>query len=253
MPPRGLPLGGAHQRHRCTRRHPHGISRHLQSARIAPRADRQLLGRNGHRSGTSRQSLRRFPRRRRHLFQCEKGRNLRFPRGQRRRQDHCHAHAHRTQPAHRRERSCGGLRYSHRTRANQAPHWLHEPEILALRRPHRGRKHPFVRRNLWSERQRDTPKDRCAAQSPPILRTSQHVGGALAARVETKTGLFGEHLPRSARCVPRRTDRRGRSRDAPPVLGIDLRRCSPRHHRFCHHPLHGRGRILRPHFDHGGW
>ena len=23
--------------------------------------------------------------------------------------------------------------------------------------------------------------------------------------------------------------------------------------RFVHHPLHGRGRILRPHFDHGGW
>ncbi len=32
---------------------------------------------------------------------------------------------------------------------------------------------------------------------------------------------------------------------------LDLRRIRPGHYHFCHHPLHGRGRILQPHLDDG--
>ncbi len=39
---------------------------------------------------------------------------------------------------------------------------------------------------------------------------------------------------------------------APPVLGNDLRSRVLRHDRVRHDPLHGRGRVLRPHLDHGG-
>lgn len=39
--------------------------------------------------------------------------------------------------------------------------------------------------------------------------------------------------------------------DAPPVLGTHLPCRRPRHHRVRHHPLHGRGGILRPCEHHG--
>ena len=38
---------------------------------------------------------------------------------------------------------------------------------------------------------------------------------------------------------------------APPVLGADLPGCRRGHHRLCHHPLYGRGGVLRPHLHHG--
>ncbi len=57
------------------------------------------------------------------------------------------------------------------------------------------------------------------------------------------------HEPRDP--VPRRAHRRRRPGGAPRVLGPDLRAGRRRHHGVRHHPLHGRGRVLRPRLDHG--
>ena len=47
--------------------------------------------------------------------------------------------------------------------------------------------------------------------------------------------------------VPRRADRRRRSRLAPRTSGADPRARRAGHHHLRHHPLHGRGRVLRAH------
>ena len=47
------------------------------------------------------------------------------------------------------------------------------------------------------------------------------------------------HLPRATSRLPRRTDRRSRPCNTPPVLGTHLPGRRPGHHHFRHHPLHG--------------
>ena len=55
-----------------------------------------------------------------------------------------------------------------------------------------------------------------------------------------------------ARAVPGRADRRPRSADAQLDLELHPRAQARRgHHDLPDHPLHGRGRVLRPHRDHG--
>ena len=78
------------------------------------------------------------------------------------------------------------------------------------------------------------------------------LGRHLLRRHEAAPGDRPRPAALPARAVPRRADRRPRPADAQLDLELHPRAQAARgHHDLPHHPLHGRGRVLRPHRDHG--
>ena len=65
-------------------------------------------------------------------------------------------------------------------------------------------------------------------------------------RLEAAAGPGLRHPPRAADRLPRRAHLGRRSDQPPAVLGLDLRAVRAGGDGLRHHPLHGRGRILRP-------
>ena len=77
-------------------------------------------------------------------------------------------------------------------------------------------------------------------------------GQHLLGRDEAAPGDRARPAALAARAVPRRADRRPRPADAQLDLGLHPRaQARGGHHDLPDHPLHGRGRVLRPHRDHG--
>ena len=72
------------------------------------------------------------------------------------------------EPAHQRHGYRRRLRHPHAVRANQEAHRLHVAEILTLRRPHRGRKHPPLCRHLRHAQRGHQGEDRGAAASAEV-------------------------------------------------------------------------------------
>ena len=127
---------------------------------------------------------------------------------------------------------------------------------------HDGAVNPFLRSNAAGLAHNGTKIACCEAHSLGIVRKFVMVATFLVYKLEETvedalfaragTGLLCQYIPRTRHRLPRRADGRRRSCYTTTVLGTHILCCSAGHHSIRHYPLHGRGRILRPHKHNGG-
>ena len=185
------------------------VCRHPVSAGVATRTGRSPVG-MCHRGARFGETVRDVHGCRSHFLSCGEGRNLRFPRGERGRQDHSHAHAVRPVLSHVGHGARGRFRHQHPAGRNQETYRLYESEILVVRRPEGVGKHSPVCRYLRTLGRGDSPSHGRSAAYVGTGSRAEHDGQIVALGVETKVGFFRGHVPPSGHRVPRRTDRRGR-------------------------------------------
>ena len=140
-------------------------------------------------------------------FEVATRRDLRLSRPQRRRQVHHHPHALRHPRPHRRHRHRRRLRRPHPARGDQGPHRLHEPEVLALRGPHRRGEHRLLQRHLPPR-----PRQEEARRKEWVIEMA-----GLAEHRHTRTGvLSAAGSSGSPSAAPSSTNRRSSSSTSPP-------------------------------------
>ena len=140
-----------------------------------------------------------------------------------------------------------------RARRRPPPHRPRLPGPDARRLPHRRAEPAAARRAL---------RRRLARSSPPRMRQVLEMVDLWDRRDATVHDLLRRHAAApgdrarahalAARAVPRRADDRARPADAQLDLALHPRAAGARGDHDLHdHALHGRGRVLRPHRDHG--
>ena len=133
-----------------------------------------------------------------------------------------------------------------RAGADQSRHRLHEPEVLPLRRPDRRGKHRFLQRHLPDPGGEEVGAEGVGHRDGRTRGAPRIPDGNPLRRLEAAAGPRLRHPPRTADHLPRRADLRGRPHQPAELLGPHLPPRGTGSHRVRHHPLHGRGRVLRP-------
>ena len=166
-------------------------------------------------------------------------------RPERRRQIDHHPHALRAASPECRPRLRRRLRRRPQTRGGARAYRLHVAEILALRRSHRARESPLLRRPLQREAGRDGGADALRHHHGRARRARGRAGGHARRRLEAAARPRLRHPPSPARALPRRADLGRRAGGQAALLGPHPRACRRRRHHPRLDPLHGRGRILQ--------